>query len=120
MDALGYPLRYILTGGERHDVTQAEALLEPLEFERAIGDKGYDSADLIAFIEAKEADPVIPSRTNRVEAREYDKHVYKERHLVECFINKIKWYRRIFTRYDKLARRYMAFLHLAGAFIWLR
>ncbi len=51
---------------------------------------------------------------------DYDHHLYKERHLVECFINKIKHYRRIFSRFDKLAQRYLGFLSLAGALIWLR
>lgn len=120
VDALGNPLKYILTGGQRHDVTQAQALLETYQFDRAIADKAYDTDDLLAFIAGKEAEAVIPPKSNRIEDREYDKHAYKERHLVECFINKIKWYRRIFTRFEKLARRYMAFLHLAGAFIWLR
>lgn len=120
VDALGNPLKFILTGGQRHDVTQARALLEPYAFDRAIADKGYDADDLLAFIAEKEAEAVIPPKANRTEERAYDKHVYKERHLVECFINKIKWYRRVFTRYEKLARRYMAFLHLVGAFIWLR
>lgn len=120
MDALGNPLKYILTGGQRHDVTQAQALLEAYQFDRAIADKAYDADELLAFIAEKGAEAVIPPKANRTEERDYDKHAYKERHLVECFINKIKWYRRLFTRYEKLARRYMAFLHLAGAFIWLR
>lgn len=120
MDALGNPLKYILTGGQRHDVTQAQALLEAYQFDRAIADKAYDADELLAFLAEKEAEAVIPPKANRKDTRAYDKHYYKERHLVECFINKIKWYRRIFTRYEKLARRYMAFLHLLGAFIWLR
>ena len=117
VDALGNPLKFILTGGERHDVTQARALLEPFQFEYAIADKAYDANALIAFIAEKEAEAVIPSSARRKTKRKYDKHYYKERHLVECFINKIKWYRRIFTRYEKLSRRYMAFLHLVGVFI---
>jgi transposase len=120
VDSLGNPLKYILTEGQRHDVTQAEALLTNLEFERAIADKAYDADALLAFIAHKDAEIVIPPTAKRTEQRPYDKHLYKERHLVECFINKIKWFRRIFTRYDKLARRYLAFLHLAGVFIWLR
>jgi len=63
---------------------------------------------------------VIPPRANRTEARDYDKHLYRERHLVECFINKIKHYRRIFSRFDKLAKRYLGFLSFVGALIWLR
>jgi transposase len=64
--------------------------------------------------------PVIPPRANRTQQRDHDQHLYKERHLVECFINKLKWYRRIFTRFDKLARRYLAFVHFAAALIWSR
>ena len=120
VDALGYPLRFILTAGQRHDITQAEALIESFEFKHAMADKAYDADSLLEAIAAIGADAVIPPSKNRTEHRDYDKHLYKERHLVECFINKIKWYRRIFTRYDKLAQRYAAFLHLAGALIWLR
>ena len=64
--------------------------------------------------------PVIPARKNRTEPRPYDDHLYKERHLVECFINKIKWYRRIFARFDKLAKRFLGFLSFVSALIWLR
>jgi transposase len=66
------------------------------------------------------AEPVIPPRSNRKQQHHYDRHLYKERHLVECFINKIKHYRRIFSRFDKLAKRYLGFLSFASALIWLR
>ncbi len=95
-------------------------MIEGYEFEYAIADKAYDSDDLLDIIAEKEATAIIPPRSNRKETREYDKHMYKERHLMECFINKIKWYRRVFSRFDKLARRYTAFLHLSGALILLR
>lgn len=120
VDALGNPLRFILTGGQSHDSTQAEALIDGYSFERLLADKSYDSDDILQLIAAKEAEAVIPPRANRKEQREYDKHWYKERHLVECFINKIKHYRRIFSRFEKLAKRYLGFLCFAGALIWLR
>ncbi len=120
VDALGNPLRFILTGGHRHDITQAEALLESYQFKYVLADKAYDADALLTAIANSGAETVIPPKKNRTEQRSYDKHLYKERHLVECFINKIKWYRRIFTRYDKLAQRYAAFLHFVGALIWLR
>lgn len=63
---------------------------------------------------------VIPRRSNRNEGREVDWFVYKERHLIECFFNKIKHYRRIFSRYEKTARNYMGFLRFVSALIWLR
>lgn len=120
VDALGNPLRFLLTGGQSHDITQAEALIVGYEFERVIADKSYDAEDFLLFIAEKEAEAVIPPRKNRKESREYDKHLYKERHLVECFIGKIKHYRRIFSRFDKLDRRYLGFLSFVGTLIWLR
>ena len=61
--------------------------------------------------------PVIPPRSNRKEPADYDRHRYRERHLVECFINKIKHYRRIFSRFEKLDTRYLGFLHFTAALI---
>lgn len=120
VDALGNPLRFILTAGQRHDITQAEALIIGFDFERLIADKSYDADDFIRLILETEAEPVIPPRAKRKERRAYDEHLYKERHLIECFINKIKHYRRIFSRFDKLAKRYLGFLSFVGALIWLR
>ena len=119
VDALGFPLRFILTGAERHDLPQAESLLAPFHFEAVIADKGYDSDPLRALLEAKQIEVVIPSRRYRKQPRDYDQLRYRERKIVERFINKIKWYRRIFTRYEKLARRFLAFLHFAATLIWL-
>jgi transposase len=118
---LGNPLRFILTAGQRNDITQAEALIIDLDFSRLIADKACDADHFIKLlIEEYEAEAVIPSRAKRKVPRDYDKHIYKERHLVECFINKIKWYRRIFSRFEKLADRYLSFLSFVGALIWLR
>ena len=63
---------------------------------------------------------VIPSNPSRAQAIPYDAELYKERHLVECYINKIKHFRRIATRYEKTITAYMAMLFLVGAIIWLR
>lgn len=104
VDGLGNPLRLHLTPGQRNDITEAEALIIGYNSEHVIGDKGYDADDFISVIEANGAIAVIPPRSNRVEQREYDQHLYKERHLVECFINKIKWYRRIFSRLLEVSR----------------
>ena len=119
VDALGFPLQFILTGGERHDLSQAESLLAPFHFDAVIADKGYDSDPLRELLTAKQVEVVIPSRRYRKQPRDYDRLRYKERNIVERFINRIKWYRRIFTRYEKLARRFMAFLHFAATLIWL-
>lgn len=120
VDALGNPMRFLLTGGERHDITQADALIADYDFDRVIADCSYDADDFVQMIIDKEAEAIIPPRRNRKQSREYDRHLYKERHLVECFINKIKHYRRIFSRFEKLVGRYLGFLSFVGALIWLR
>ena len=121
-DALGLPLGFILTGGQKSDIGQAEALLElaPEEAEALGGDKGYDCDALVEAVKARGMAVVIPPKANRTEPRECDWAAYKERHAIECFFGKIKHYRRIFSRFDKLARNYMGFLCFVSALIWLR
>jgi len=120
VDSLGNPLRFILTPGQRHDITQAEALIADYKADYVLADKGYDSNALRQQIKDQGAEAVIPPRANRTEAIEYDPHIYRERHLVECFFNKIKWFRRIFSRFDKLACHYLGFLRLAATLICLK
>lgn len=120
VDALGNPLRFILTGGECHESPHASALIEGYSMQVLIGDKGYDAADFIKALRAVGVEAVIPPRVNRKEQREYDKHLYRERHLVECFINKIKHYRRVFSRFEKLSKNYLGFLSFVSALVWLR
>jgi transposase len=120
VDALGNPLRLLLTGGQKGDATQAIPLLEGFDFQAVLADRGYDADKILAFIAHNEAEAVIPAKKNRLVQRDTDWHTYKARHLVECFMNKIKHYRRIFSRFDKYASRYMAFLSFASALIWLR
>jgi transposase len=120
VDALGNPLRFILTGGECNDSPQAAPLIAEFEPQVLIADKAYDSDDLIKAITAKGIEAVIPPRKNRKEQREYDRHLYRERHLIECFINKIKHYRRVFSRFEKLSKNYLGFLSFVSALVWLR
>ncbi len=132
-DALGNPLHFALSGAQAHDMTQAAQLLtqaqtraQELEqaITRSIADKGYDAEPLRDLLRHWGIEPVIPYRTSKAnlpaEKPEVDWHSYKERHLVECFINRIKHYRRIFTRYDKPAQRYLGFLSFVAALGWLR
>ena len=120
VDALGNPLRFRLTAGQSHDITQAQALIADYEYGHVIADRAYDSGDFLETIADSGAIAVIPSLSNRNTSRSYDAHIYKERHLVECFIGKIKQYRRVFTRYDKLDTRYLGFIQFVGTLIWLR
>ena len=118
--ALGIPLRCILTGGQEHDITQAPGLIVGYESQYVIADKGYDARSFRQSILERGITPVIPPRSNRKAPHEYDVHLYRERHLAECFINKMKRYCRVFSRFEKLDARYLAFLNFAGTLIWLR
>jgi transposase len=119
-DALGNALRFILTGGERNDITQAEALVKDFAAEYVIADKGYDAAAFVLHLKARDAEAVIPSRTNQRVQREIDTHLYQERHLIENQIGKLKQFRRVFSRFDKLAKNYLSFIYFASSVIWLR
>lgn len=94
-------------------------MVEAIPTGAVIADKGYDCDALVDIIEASGAEAIIPPRRNRNTQRKVDWHRYKARNLVERFFNRLKQFRRIATRYDKLARRFNAFLHLACAYIWL-
>lgn len=113
-------MRLVLTGGEAHEAPQATALLKGFEVEQVLGDKAYDSDVILQEVDAMGAEAVIPPRVNRLEPRTFDQELYKERHLVECFIGKIKQFRRCFSRFDKLARNFLSFLQFASILIWLR
>ena len=84
-----------------------------------LADKGYDSNEFIDTIESNGAVAVMPPRKNRIESRAYDKIIYKERNVMERLFQKLKHYRRIATRYERLARNYMAMLSLVATVIWL-
>ena len=120
VDGLGNPLRLRLTAGHRHDITQALALVEGLAFDHLIADRGYAAQDFVEWVIESGIQPVIPPHQRARESRDYDRWLYRERHLVECFINKIKHFRRVFSRFDKLARSYLGFLQFVSSLIWLR
>jgi transposase len=120
VDALGNPVRFILTAGQVHDICQAEGLIAGFPFENIIADKAYDANPFRDAVAARGGAAVIPSTANRSQPIPYDKHIYKERNLIERFINKIKHYRRVATRYDKTSLSYLSALCLVGAMIWLR
>ncbi len=119
-DALGNAIRFILTGGQRNDITQAEQLLENLFPDYVIADKGYDSDKFVLLLKKRNSQVVIPSRVNRKIQRVIDTDLYKERHLIECCIGKLKHFRRVFSRFDKLAKNYLSFVQFASTIVWLR
>lgn len=119
MDALGYAVRLSLTQGQVHDITQAPELLSDVRNANVVADKGYDSDALIAAVQARGCVAVIPPRTCRTgRERSYDRHLYKERFLVECFFQKLKRNRRIAMRFEKLAAHFLGMVTLAAALLW--
>jgi len=120
VDALGNVLRLLYTGGQVHESTKAEALIAGLKAQNILADKAFDSDRFRAHVAQRNMTAVIPSNASRKRAIPYDAHLYKERHLVECFINKIKHFRRIATRYDKTIASYASFVAVAGCMIWMR
>ena len=119
VDALGNPLRVILSAGQIADIDCAAKTVEHLPTQAVVADKGYDADHFIAKIEASGAQAVIPPRSNRLVQRNFDRQLYKDRNLIERFFARIKHFRRIATRYDKLASSFLSFVHLASAFVWL-
>ena len=111
------PLRFILTAGSSHDVRQAPALIAGYTFKCVIADTAYDSDPLRAKILAQGGTAVIRPRNNRVEERPYDRVFYKLRNVIERFFHRLKQFRRVATRYDKYASRYLGFVYFAAILI---
>ena len=120
VDALGNPIKLQLTGGNSSDIKCASELIKGDSYRKILADKGYDSNDFLIHGLMNDCEMVVPPKKNRKLQRNYDKHVYKERHVVECFFGKIKHFRRVFSRFDKAARNYLSFVCLACAHVWLR
>jgi transposase len=106
VDSLGMPLAFIVTSGQAHEIKQA--------------DRGYDCDSFRNDLTDKDITPVIPGRKSRKKKVDYDKHIYKERNIVERFFGRIKEFRRIATRYDKTACMYKGALLMASIIIWCR
>jgi len=119
VDGLGKPTQLILSAGQAHDVTKASDLIRGSQADKVIADKAYDSDALMAQIETQGAVPVIPSRADRNEPRDYDRQDYKKRNVVERFINVLKQSRRVATRYEKTARNSLGVVALASTFVLL-
>jgi transposase len=120
VNGLGLPMKLVLTPGQSADVTQAETLIETVPFAVVIADRGYDSKALVGSIEARGGEAVIPTRKNRKEQREINWERYQDRNLAERFWAKVKQYRRVATRYEKTARNFLAFVHVASIMLLLR
>jgi transposase len=119
-DALGRPLRLILTGGQVHDIVTAQALLEGIDGGAVIADKTYDSNHLRQLIANAGMLAVIPSIPSRKVPIPHDINLYKNRNRIERCFNKLKHFRRFATRFDRRAVHFLAFIQLACAMIWTR
>ena len=118
-DAKGRLLSILLTGGEAHDCPIAEELIHQSKAAKKIlGDKAYDSAPLRRQIKRRGAKPVIPNKSNRKQPFPFDRKSYKLRHRIENAFCRLKDFRRIATRYDRLARNFFASVCLVAAIVW--
>jgi transposase len=113
-------VRFALTGGQRGDCPQAYALIAGLPADVVMADAAYDADPLRKEIAAKGAIAVIPNNPSRARKYPLDKHLYAQRHLVECCFSKLKQFRRVATRFEKTARNYLAVVTLAATILWLR
>jgi transposase len=120
VDSLGNPLRVIITGGNVNDITQVEALLAGWRCHYVLADRGYAAYSTLALIHQMGAQAVIPPHPNAQTAWFYEPWRYRERHVVECCFNKLKHFRRVCMRFDKLAHRYVGFVYVACVMLWLR
>lgn len=117
----GLPVQLELSPGEMHDAPMAELLLNGLPAgAKVIADKGYDADWIRELIEDQDCQPHIPPKSNRYDGITYSKRLYKKRNLIERCFNKLKQFRHIATRYDRLALNYLAMIKLASTRLWLR
>jgi transposase len=117
---LGNPTGFFLTGGEVHDLVGFDELFPSINAKAFLADKAYDAQErVIDKLATQRIAVVIPPKASRIIQRDYDKDLYKARHLIENFFCKLKQYRAIATRYDKTKRNFLGGIYLAAAIIWL-
>jgi transposase len=119
VEGLGSLARFRLTGGQAGDSPQALPLLGNLQPDSLSADKAYDTDAILEHLADNNIQAVIPPCSRRVVQRAFDRQLYKNRNLIERFFCRIKQFRRIATRYDKLAERFASFIALAATVIWL-
>jgi transposase len=118
-EAKGRLLSILLSGGEAHDCPPAQRLIRRTKAaSKLLGDKAYDSAELRQWLKDRGTKPVVPNRSNRKQPFSFDKKSYKQRHRIENAFCRLKDFRRIATRYDRLARNFLASVCLVAAIVW--
>ena len=122
VDGLGNPVAFLLSPGNDGDSTHAKMVQHhrtDITGSNLLADKAYGTKAILAYIKDHGATVVIPPKSNAKEPWPVDYWLYKERHLIECFFQKMKWFRRVATRYDKLDKSFLAFVYMAAVMIWL-
>ena len=119
-DRIGRPIKFILTGGQLNDCTQALSLLAGMSGNHIIADKGYDADYIVNAVHAMGAQAVIPPMRHRRIQRAYCTELYKKRNLIERLFSKMKQFRRIATRYDKLAINFQSFVYFCAVWLWIK
>jgi transposase len=115
------PVKLVLSAGQASDKTVAPSLIEALPPAKAfVADRGYDSRALVELVAARGGHAHVPTQSNVRVQRSVDPALYRQRNLIERFFNKLKHFRRIATRFDKLARNFLAAVALASTRIWIR
>jgi transposase len=120
VDALGLPVEFEVTVGERHDSQPAPDLIDRVQPKCLLADKAYDSDALREQLAAQDCTSCIPSKRGRVRPIPHDRNLYKARVEVECTFNLFKQARRFATRYEKTLRNYVAIVTLSCILCWLR
>ncbi len=120
VDALGLPLTFEITEGQRHDSRPAKELVARVLSRCLLADKAYDSGDFRGALDAQGCVPVIPSNGRRAGKLSYDKELYKARSEIECTFSLLKQARRFATRYEKTDRNFLAFVHVASLIVLLQ
>jgi transposase len=121
VDARGLPIRMMLTAGQVHDSQAVPVLLDGLTADAVVvADKGYDADWIRTMIEERNAAPNIAAKSTRKQRFCFSKSLYRERNRIERFFCRMKQFRRIATRYEKLAANYLGMLKLAAIRLWLR
>ena len=120
VDGAGQPVRLLLSAGNEADITHAQTMAQEIPATMLVADKGYDSDAFCQWLLERGIKACIPPRANRRQKRSYSKPSYRKRHLVENFFERIKNFRRVATRYDKLADTFLGFVCLAATIVALR
>lgn len=122
VDGLGNPLYFQLSAGNVNDSEVAVDVLSHVNISQSniLADKAYGTNEILNYIQHQDSEYTIPPKANTVNPWRCDWSIYKERHLIECFFQQVKWFRRIATRYDKLDTSFLAFVYLAAIMILLK